>query len=342
MYTAKPTTIESMAKEAKKASWVLAQASTQLKNQALQAVSEEISAAALEILAANDSDAKNAQEQGLSPHMIDRLKLNPTRLCELAAAIEQLITLNDPVGEIESAQTLPTGLKVARRRIPLGLIAFICEARPGALVEAAALSLKTGNALIVKCGKEMAQTALALQTVFAKALNRAGLPGAVVTVLPTIEREDLKTLLSLSEIIDLVIPRGGEGLIRFVSENSRIPTLKHYKGVCHLYVDKGADLKQALDLLINGKTQRPSTCNSLEALLVHQDEAPQFLPQVSEKMQQLNVTLKAEPLALAFLPNANPAASDDFGREFLDLTLAVKVVQNFDEALEHISLYGSN
>ena len=294
------------------------------------------------ILAANEKDIFLAKEGGMADHLIDRLALSEARLDELSQSVLQVKNLPDPVGAVEDEQVLESGLAVSRLRIPLGLIAFICEARPGALIEAGALTLKTGNGIIIKCGREMAHTAAALAETFGVALKAAQAPVAAVTVIPSLSREELKELLTFSELIDLVIPRGGEGLIRFVSENSRIPVLKHFKGVCHLYLDQGADLSMALKLVINGKTQRPSTCNSLECLLVHQEEAAAFLPRLAESLTQKGVTLKADPQALALIPGATPATEEDWGQEFLNLTLAVKVVSDYQAALNHIAQYGSN
>ncbi len=336
------TDIRETARRAARAARDLALADTGLKNDLLTALEAGLRNGRAEILEANRRDAAEAAAAGMAPHMIDRLSLTEARLEELARSVGQVRALPDPVGEISDEKVMPSGLVVRRLRIPLGTIAFICEARPGALVEAGSLTLKTGNGLIVKCGKEMARTAAALGEIFGKAVGGRGFDPAVVTVLPTLDREDLRELLTLADLIDLVIPRGGEGLIRFVSENSRIPVLKHFKGVCHLYVDQGADLNQALKLLVNGKTQRPSTCNSLEALLVHRDEAADFLPRAEAELTARGVTLKADPGAAALLPRALPAAADDWGREFLDLTLAVKVVPDFEAALRHIAEYGSN
>jgi len=334
--------VKTMAEQASKAARDLALAGTDLKNSILAALESELLAGRAAILAANERDVDAARAEGMAEHMIDRLSLNEARVAELVKAVAQVRALPDPVGEISDEKVMDSGLEVRRLRIPLGLIAFICEARPGALVEAGALTIKSGNGLIVKCGKEMAQTSVALQKIFAKALAGAKLRTEAVTVLPTLDRDDLKELLTLSETIDLVIPRGGEGLIRFVSENSRIPVLKHFKGVCHLYVDQGADLDMALKLLVNGKTQRPSTCNSLECLLVHQDEAAAFLPKAGEALKKAGVSIKADTESLKLLPEAQPAAEDDWGREFLALTLAVKAVPDFEAALRHIAQYGSN
>ncbi len=336
------TGIEKIAKRAAKAARGLALAEIRRKNEVLVNLAAGLERHLPAILSANSVDVEAARLLDMAPHMIDRLSLNEIRLRELIASVNQVISLPDPVGEVSDEKVLENGLKVARLRIPLGLIAFICEARPGALVEAGALTIKSGNGLIVKCGREMSRTAEALAEVFSEALTEACLEPEAVTVLPTLDRVDLKRLLSLSQVIDLVIPRGGEGLIRFVDENSRIPVLKHFKGVCHLYVDEGADHQEALALLINGKTHRPSTCNSLEALLVHQAEAGAFLPLAEKELIERGVAIKADPVAGAFLTGAAEAQAEDWGREFLDLTLAVKVVPDYQAALDHIALYGSN
>ncbi|UQZ88166.1 glutamate-5-semialdehyde dehydrogenase [Deltaproteobacteria bacterium Smac51] len=327
---------------AAKAARRLALATTDLKNQTLSALETALLKNSASILAANALDVKEAADKGIPPHIIDRLSLNESRLRELASAVANVRSLADPVGAVEDERVLENGLTVRRLRIPLGLIAFICEARPGALVEAGALTIKSGNGLIVKCGKEMSHTAETLQSCFNEALASVALATEAVTVLTTVDRDDLREMLKLSEIIDLVIPRGGEGLIRFVSENSRIPVLKHFKGVCHLYVDEAADLDMALNLAVNGKTQRPSTCNSLEALLVHQTVAADFLPKLGAALEKKGVTIKADPEAANLLPQAEKAEDEDWGREFLDLIVAVKVVPDYEAALDHIARYGSN
>ncbi len=333
--------ITDQAQKAAASATKLAQLDNNGKNKVLQILQQELKEAESTLLDANKKDVEKASQSGLSPHMIDRLTLSAKGLESLIDQISQVMALADPIGGLEDWQALASGLKVGRMRIPLGLIAFICEARPGAVIEAAALCLKSGNGIIIKAGKEMAETAGALARTFAKGLERAGLEPQAVTILPTLDRKDLQELLSLDGIIDLVIPRGGEGLIRFVSEHSRIPVLKHYRGVCHLYVDESADLKMALELIINSKTNRPSTCNSLETLLVHQNIAAALLPKLAQAAQERQLTIKACPQAKALMAGAETALADDFGREFLDLTLAVKVVADLDEALSHISTYGS-
>jgi glutamate-5-semialdehyde dehydrogenase len=320
----------------------LALAAPEKRDQTLAALADNLAGGSRNLLQASEMDTDEAARAGLPPHMLDRLALTEKRLAELAEAVDRVRRLSTPIGQTEDERILPDGLRVARLRIPLGLIAFICEARPGAPVEAGALAIKSGNGLIVKAGREMARTSAALAEVFARSLAGQDLDPRAVTILPPLDREALRELLTLSETIDLVIPRGGEGLIRFVSENSRIPVLKHFKGVCHLYVDQGADLKRAADLVVNGKTQRPSTCNSLEALLVHAAEAEAFLPPLGRRLAGLGVALRANQEARRFLPEAEPATEDDWGREFLDLILAVKVVPDYEAALAHIARHGSN
>ena len=334
--------LKGKARAAAKAARCLALAGPEIRDRVLAALAGNLADKGSDLLRASELDVDEAAQAGLPAHMLDRLALSEKRLTELIEAVDRVRGLPAPLGQVEDEKVLPNGLKVARLRIPLGLIAFICEARPGALVEAGALALKSGNGLIIKAGREMARTALVLSDTFGRSLAGQNLDPQAMTILPSLEREAVKELLAQSESIDLVIPRGGEGLIRFVSENSRIPVLKHFQGVCHLYVDQGADLGLAADLVVNGKTQRPSTCNSLEALLVHAGEAATLLPGLGRRLAALGVTLRADPTARKFLPEADPAAEDDWGREFLGLILAVKVVSDYEAALDHIARHGSN
>ncbi|MDR2142625.1 MAG: glutamate-5-semialdehyde dehydrogenase [Deltaproteobacteria bacterium] len=312
-----------------------------IRNQALRGLAELIERSQVELLKANEEDLSQARKNKLPEALIDRLALSQTRLSQLVAGLRETASLPDPLGAIEDYQTLPSGLSVGRLRIPLGLIAFICEARPGAVAEAAAMALKSGNAIIVKPGKEAKATTTALAPLLAEALESAGLPGMAVTLLPELTHDGLKELLSLNQYIDLVIPRGGENLIRFVDENSRIPVLRHFKGVCHMYVDEGADHQMALELAVNAKVNRPGTCNALECLLVHQKEASKFLPLVGAAMISQGVKIVSCSEALPYLPGATKAKPDDFGREFLGPKIAVQLVADLDEALAHIRKYGS-
>ncbi|MDR0354919.1 MAG: glutamate-5-semialdehyde dehydrogenase [Deltaproteobacteria bacterium] len=294
-----------------------------------------------EILAANELDLAEGKKQGLGEAVVDRLKLDEGRLRQLSGGLRDSLALPDPLGGTENVATLASGLVVGRRRTSLGTIFFICEARPGAVVEAAAMAVKSGNALIAKPGRDSRETSSVFGRLISEALSAASLPPETVLVLPSLSGEDIKRVLSMSDLIDLVIPRGGESLISFVDQNSRIPVLKHYKGVNHLYVDAKADLEMAVSLTVNGKCNRPSTCNALECLLTHESAAPAFLPTVSRALSEKKVRLLGCPKSRALVPSMEPAADDDFGREFLDLTLAVKIVENMEEALKHIETFGS-
>ncbi|MDR1872724.1 MAG: glutamate-5-semialdehyde dehydrogenase [Deltaproteobacteria bacterium] len=320
----------------------LGASSGQIRNQVLQSLAELLENHDQQILAANQDDVQEARANKLSEALIDRLALSAHRLTQLVAGLRETMALPDPLGAIEDFKTLPSGLMVGRMRVPLGLIVFVCEARPGAVAEACAMALKSGNAIIVKPGKEVARTAKALAPLLTRALESAGLPGQAATVLPDLSHEELKELIGLNQYVDLVIPRGGENLIRFVDENAKVPVLRHFKGVCHLYVDEGADRKMALELAMNAKVSRPGTCNALECLLVHQKEAPKFLPQVGSALIAQGVKIVSSPEALPYLPGATKAKADDYGREFLGLKLAVKVVASLEEALDHIRQYGSH
>jgi glutamate-5-semialdehyde dehydrogenase len=319
----------------------LENSSGRLRNKVLEALADGLAKKSKELLAANEKDVQKAQKNQLSAALIDRLALNESRISQLVAGIRETALLPDPLGSIEEFKTLPGGLLVGKLRIPLGLIAFICEARPGAVAEAAAMALKSGNAIIIKPGKEVHQTAKELGPILAEALESADLPSEAVSILPDLDHDGVKELLSLNQYIDLVIPRGGEGLIRFVDENSRIPVLKHFKGVCHLYIDEGADLNMALEIAVNAKANRPGTCNALECLLVHQSVAKKFLPQVGATLKAQGIEIVACPESLPHLPQATKAKAGDFGREFLGPKIAIKTVASFEEALDHIRQYGS-
>ncbi|MDR2339797.1 MAG: glutamate-5-semialdehyde dehydrogenase [Deltaproteobacteria bacterium] len=298
-----------------------------------------------EVLDANRRDMENGRAAGLPAPLLDRLELSPGRVADLAKGIREVAQLPDPLGAVEDFRELASGLKVGRMRVPLGLIAFICEARPGAVAEAAAMALKSGNALLVKPGKEAKESAAVIGSLIGEALTASGLPAGAVAVLAGTGREGVLELLRMDDLIDLVIPRGGEGLIRYVAENSRIPVLKHFKGVCHLYVDKGADLGMATELAVNGKANRPGTCNALECLLVHQDEAEGLFRLLVPRLVEKKVRVRAHEDSLPKLSGMGDllekAVPSDWGKEFLDLVLALKCVASMDEALEHIRLYGS-
>jgi len=260
----------------------------------------------------------------------------------MVKGLKEVAALPDPVGEVTKMWRRPNGLLVGRVRIPLGVIGIIYESRPNVTVDAAALCLKSGNAVILKGGKEAIHSNLALARVMQEALTAANLPRGAIQVIPSVAREATLELLKQDELVDLIIPRGGEGLIRFVAENSRIPVLKHYKGVCHIFVDEDADLDLAEEVCFNAKVQRPGVCNAMETMLVHQAVAPTFLPRMHARFREAGVELRGCPLTRELDPQVKPAAEDDWGYEFLDLILAVKIVPDMDAALEHIARYGSN
>ena len=328
-------------RRAKRASRAGATLTPAAKAEALAAVARALREHAPAIDAANRRDLARAREAGVSAALIDRLALGPDRLEALAKSVEAIAAQPDPVGQVLGLERRPNGLLAGQMRVPLGVVAMIYEARPNVTIEAAALALKAGNASLLRGGSDASFSNEALGRVLAAALVASGVPADAAWVLPPLDREATKVLLAQTGLVDLVIPRGGEGLIRFVTEHARVPVIQHFKGVCHLYADEGCDPAMALALLENGKVKRPGTCNATECLLVHRAEAAALLPRVAERLGALGVELRACPRALADMPGARPAADDDWGREFLDLVLAVRVVDSFDEAVEHVARYGS-
>lgn len=310
------------------------------RDRALLAMADLLEARWQEVLAANLEDLGVAEAAGLSRAKLDRLALGEKDLKALTEGLRQIAALPDPLGRIEALSRRPNGLRVGRMRVPLGLIGFIYEARPGATVEAVAVALKAGNAMLLRGGKEAFRSNQALVGLWHQALEEAGLPREAVTLVPTTDREAILAMCRL-ELLDLLIPRGGEELIRLVQREARVPVLAHAKGVNHLYVDKRADLSMALRLALNGKTQRPAVCNALEAVLVHEGVAETFLPQLEAAMRAKGVELRACPRALSLLKEAVPAQEEEWDREYLDLILRVKVVSGLEEALAHIARFGS-
>jgi glutamate-5-semialdehyde dehydrogenase len=290
----------------------------------------------------NERDLVLAKEQGMGSAMLDRLALDSKTLQSMAEALREVVALPDPVGEVTGMWKRPNGIQVGRVRIPLGLIGFIYESRPNVTVDAASLCLKAGNAVILKGGSEAIRSNLILGQILGEALQEAGLPRAAIQVIPTTERDATRILLQQENDVDVIIPRGGEGLMRFVTEHSRIPVLRHYKGVCHVYVDEFADLTMAAEICFNAKVQRPAVCNAMETMLVHEGVAKAFLPAMLKRFRDAGVEIRGCPKTLALMPEATPAQPSDWPTEFLDLILAVKVVKGLDEALDHIETYGSN
>ncbi len=336
------TLVQQMAREAKAASFAMAKCATEKKNRALILLADRIAKEAHFLKAENQKDLDVVLKAGVSPAMIDRLTLKDATLDSMIQGLKEIAALEDPVGGVVKAWTRPNGLQVSRVRIPLGVVAIIYEARPNVTVDAAALCLKAGNAVLLRGGSEAGHSNAALSTVIKTALAEAGLPREAVQGIPVSDRAAVMALLQADEHIDLVIPRGGEGLIRFVTQHSKIPVLKHYKGVCHIYVDDGADLDMAEEICFNAKVQRPGVCNAMETLLVHQAVAEAFLPKMASRFMEAGVEIRGCPGTRRILPGAKAAKEEDWPAEYLDLILAVKVVSGMEEAVEHIVRYGSS
>ena len=336
------TDIKTLALQCRDAATAIASLPTQAKNALLRAMADALLADEAVILAANARDIEAAAAKGIGSAMLDRLRLDTARVQGIAAAVREVAELPDPVGQVTRAYDRPNGIHVERVRVPLGVIAMIYEARPNVTADAAALCLKAGNAVILRGGSEAIHSNTAVAASLKRALRDAGLPEAVLTLVEDLRRETILELIQLSDIIDLVIPRGGEGLIRFVAEHARVPVIKHYKGVCHQYVDAGADEDLALALLVDGKVSRPSACNALETLLVHRDIAPSFLPKAAAALRARGVDLRVDEAGRAWIPDAAAATEEDFAAEFLDLVLAVGVVDDLDAAIAHIRRHTSD
>jgi len=337
-----PELVQHMAREAKGAARHLGTLSREVKDRIILRVAELLKERQAQIQAANRLDVEAAQAQGHAAAFIDRLTLSDKVIASMIKGLKEVAVLPDPVGTVIGMWVRPNGLKVGRQRIPLGVIGFIYESRPNVTVDAAALCLKSGNTVILKGGKEALHSNLALAQLMQDALVEAGVPPAAVQVIPSVAREATLELLKQDDMVDLIIPRGGEGLIRFVAEHSRIPVLKHYKGVCHIFVDESADLDMAEEVCFNAKVQRPGVCNAMETMLVHEAAAPEFLPRMAARFRQAQVELRGCPRTREIDPLARPAQAEDWGAEFLDLILAVKVVPDLNAALAHIARYSSN
>lgn len=289
----------------------------------------------------NSKDLERAVAAGMAPAMLDRLTLTPERIAAMADGLREVAALPDPVGEITGMWLRPNGIRVGRQRIPLGVIGIIYESRPNVTADAAGLCLKSGNAVILRGGSEALASNKAIGLLLQECLVKLNLPVAALQVVTTSDRNAVTELLKLEEQIDLIIPRGGEGLIRFVAENSRIPVIKHYKGVCHVYVDARADLAMAEKICLNAKVQRPGVCNAMETLLVHKDVAALFVPQIAAAMGAAGVELRGCAQARNIQPDLLPATEDDWHAEYLELILALRVVDSYEQAREHIETYGS-
>lgn len=334
-------TISTICQRAKSSSRSLSSATTAAKNNALLKIAELLNQKKAYIITENNKDIENGRAQNLSAAMLDRLTLSGDVIDGMIDGIHQIIALPDPVGKIGELSKRANGLKVGRMSVPLGVIGMIYESRPNVTVDAAALCLKAGNSVILRGGSEALNSNLALAQVLHEALSETDISENVVQVIPVTDREAVTILLRQQDFIDLIIPRGGEGLIRFVTENSSIPVLKHYKGVCHIFVDKQADISKALPIILNSKTQRPGVCNALEGLLVHEEIAGTFLPDLASVLTAEGVELRGCSRAATISTHISSAAETDWGTEFLDLILCVKVVSGYSEAKEYIDRYGS-
>lgn len=330
-----------VAQRAQRAASLLSTLETARKDAVLAKMAELLKQHRDDLVQANSHDLRLARDKGLSAAMLDRLSVNDATISSMVSSLNELCLLADPVGSIEEMVKRPNGLLVGRMRVPLGVIAMIYEARPNVTVDAAALCLKTGNAVILRGGSEAFHSNLALAGLFRQALAAEGVVEDAVQLLPVTDRAAVDILLAQDELIDLVIPRGGEGLIRSVTAKSRIPVLKHYKGVCHIYVDQDADLTMVEPIVVNAKTQRPGVCNALEGLLVHRRVAERCLPELARVLSEKGVELRGCPQSVALAPTIVAADKDDWGREFLDLILCVKVVESYHEAKEYIARFGS-
>ncbi|WP_456397518.1 glutamate-5-semialdehyde dehydrogenase [Desulfurobacterium sp.] len=335
--------IRKIAEAAKKISYKLTGISTDVKNRTLLRAAELIDAKRDIIKAENEKDLKAAEEKGLSRAMIDRLLLNEKRIKGMIDVLHDVAKMEDPVGSVIKMWKRPNGIKIGKMRVPLGVVGIIYESRPNVTIEAASLCIKSSNAIILKGGKEAINSNRILVNILKEAAESEGFPPEAIQFVDTTDRRAVKEMVQLDEFIDVIIPRGGEGLIRFVSENSRVPVIKHYKGVCHVFVDKFADLEKAWSICFNAKVQRPGVCNAMETMLVHKEIADGFMPEMIDRFKKAGVELRGCERARAYNPEyIKKATKEDWYAEYLDLILAIKIVDSLEEAIEHINTYGSH
>jgi glutamate-5-semialdehyde dehydrogenase len=333
--------ITGMAEKGRKAARKLAALPTAVKNSILLQTAEQLEAQRDAIKAENAKDLAAGQEKGLSAAMLDRLTLSDKVINSMIQGLQEIAALPDPVGTIDDMKRRPSGITVGRMRVPLGVIGMIYEARPNVTIDAAALCLKAGNGVLLRGGSEAIHSNLALAKLLQEVLASHKAPAEAAQVIPVTDRYGINVMLAQEQFIDVIIPRGGEGLIRFVTENSKIPVLKHYKGVCHLYMDESGDVKTGIRLAMNGKTQRPGVCNALEGMLIHKAAAPCFLPAAAKELMAAGVELRGCEQSRAIVPEIVAAQDSDWGTEFLDLKMIVRVVEDMDEAIRYIEQHGS-
>ncbi len=326
---------------ARKASRVIAAADTQTKDAALIAIAGELIAKQSDILAANQIDVQEAIQNGLTDALIDRLTLSSETIANMADGLIQISKLPDPIGEISNLQPRPSGIKVGKMRVPIGVVGIIYESRPNVTADAAGLCLKSGNAVILRGGSESINSNQAIGKCLSAGLKASGLPQGIVQVIETTDRDVVGQLITMKEYIDVIIPRGGKGLIERITQEAQVPVIKHLDGVCHVYVDKDADLEKALEIADNAKTQRYGTCNTMETLLVHESVAEKFLPRIGDILFEKGVEIRGDKISQRLMPNAIAATDADWYEEYLGPILAVRVVDNLEQAIEHIRTYGS-
>lgn len=333
--------VEARARAAREAARVLAGASARVKQEALLAMARGLDEKGGAILEANRADLERARGQGHPRAFLDRLTLTEARVEDMATGVRQVAALPDPVGEVVRGWRRPNGMEIARVRVPLGVVGFIYESRPNVTADAAALCVKSGNACVLRGGREALESNGVIAAILAKALEKTGLPPDAIGFIDVPDREAVDALIRMDRYVDLVVPRGGEAFVRLVAERATVPVLKHDRGLCHVYVDAGADLRMAADIAVNAKVQRPGVCNAMETLLVHADVAPAFLPAVAARLREAGVELRGCPVTCALVPDARPAEPADWDTEYLDLILAIRVVPSFEEAVAHIRRHGS-
>ena len=333
--------VTAKARAAKEAARALALASTRAKNEALLQMARGLEEKTPAVLEANRADLDRARSAGLTRASLDRLTLTEARIEEMAVGLRHVAGLPDPVGETVEVWRRPSGVEIARVRVPLGVIGFIYESRPNVTADAAGLCLKSGNAVLLRGGSEALESNTIIAHILAKAVEKAGLPADAIQYVDTPDRAAVMAMLTLDRYLDLIIPRGGEEFVRLVADRATVPVLKHDKGLCHVYVDEGADLDMALAIVLNAKTHRVSVCNAMETLLVHAAVAPAFLPMAAARLGEAGVELRADERARILVPGAVPATAADWDTEYLDYVLAVKVVTTFEEAIAHIRRHGS-
>ena len=333
--------VEQCARQARACAFVLANADTAVKNRALLAIADVIDASAEPLLSANAQDLAAAKENGISGSFYDRLELNPARIATMSSGLRDVAAQADPIGSLSAAQRQPSGLEIAKMRVPLGVIGVIYESRPNVTADAAAICLKSGNAVILRGGSEASRSNAVIASCIAKGLKEAGLPEQAVQLIPTTDRAAVGALLQLEEYIDVIIPRGGKGLISRISKDAKVPVIKHLDGICHVYIDEGADKDKAISVAFNSKTYRYGICGALETLLVAESEAHNVLPELCAKLQDHGVEVRGCSRTQAVVPSVIAATEEDWVTEYLGPILSVKIVNDVNDAMQHIANYGS-